>query len=321
MENNPFNNDNNNNNFAGNDGNSQSPQNYNDTSFPVQPNEAASQGQPFQQMPQPNMQLAQNQQSTQVMNPTQSNYQPNMQAGGSMPQNESQPISPVPNGTAPEPVLSNRPIKPRGPWMIIAIIFIILSLIFAGAFAWAFMQYLDFRDNTNYKISQAVADNQKKVSLDLEKRFKEEAKSPYSLFVGPDDYGRVSFEYPKTWSVFTQSEVSSGASKPFLAFFYPDVVPPVTKTQQFALRMTIEDMDYDTAVGRYANQVKKGELASSPVQVGLLNGTRLDGLFTDDIRGSAVLFKVRDKTLTLRTDSKAFMEDFDKLIKTIQVTE
>ena len=62
MENNPFNNDNNNNNnFAGNDGNSQPPQNYNDTSLPIQSNENASQGQPFQQMPQPNMQLAQNQ--------------------------------------------------------------------------------------------------------------------------------------------------------------------------------------------------------------------------------------------------------------------
>ena len=300
MENNPFNNGNN---FGGGDPNqrpAQNPNDFNDSALPIQPN---------QQNQQP--------QFPQASSVSQSNYQPNPQ----ITQNPAQPLIQPAGGVAPEPVLTDKPIKPRGPWMIIAIVFIILSLIFAGAFAWAFTQYLDFRDNTNYKISQAVADNQKKISLELQKKFEEEAKLPNLLFVGPDDYGRVSFEYPRNWSVFTESEVASGTNRPFTTFFYPNVVPPITKEQQFALRMTIEDINYDTAVNKYANQVKKGELVSSPVQVGMLNGTRLDGLFTDDIRGSAVIFKVRDKTLTLRTDSKTFMEDFDKLVQTIQVTE
>lgn len=282
----------------------------------VQPQQTpmAQQPQPFMQPQQPG-QFSQHNQPTQY--PNQVPLQPN------------QPISP--SQPTPQPIESNqpeknnnnptKPIKPRGPWMVIAIIFIILSLILGGAFGWAFMQYLDYRDNTNYKISQAVADEQKRVSTEMQKKFAEEAKSPYALFVGPDDYGRVSFEYPKTWSVFVSSEVSSGTSNPFKAFFYPDVVPPVSETQQFALRMTIEDMDYDKAVNRYQNLIKKGDLSSEPVQVGLLNGTRLNGMFTKDIRGSAVMFKVRDKTLTLRTDSNAFMADFDKLVQTIQVTE
>ena len=214
-----------------------------------------------------------------------------------------------------------KPIKPRGPWMIIAIIFIILSLILGGGFGWALVQYLDYRDNTDYKISQAVADAEKKTKMDMQKKFEEESKSPYSLFVGPDDYGRVSFEYPRTWSAYVESEVASGGSKPFNAFFYPDVVPPVSQVQQFAVRMKIEDVDYDKTVNRYANQIRDGTLVSTPVQVGSLNGTRLDGFFSDDIRGAAVIFKVRDKTLTLRTDSNAFMSDFDTLIKTIKINE
>ena len=309
MENNPFNNGNN---FSGGDPSQPSAQNsnsQNDSTLPIQPSQQNNQS--FQAG-----QSSQQPQFAQMPTP-QSNYQPSPQVA----QNIAQPINPSMASAAPAPVLSDKPVKPRGPWMIIAIVFIILSLIFAGAFAWAFTQYLDFRDNTNYKISQAVADNQKKISLELQNKFKEEAKLPNLLFVGPDDYGRVSFEYPRHWSVFVQSEVASGTNKPFTAFFYPDVVPPITKEQQFALRMTIEDINYDTAVNKYANQVKKGDLVSSPVQVGMLNGTRLDGLFTDDIRGSAVIFKVRDKTLTLRTDSKTFMEDFDKLIQTIKVTE
>ena len=47
------------------------------------------------------------------------------------------------------------------------------------------------------------------------------------------------------------------------------------------------------------------------------NGTRLDGSFTEDIRGSAVIFKIRDKTVTLRSDAETFRADFDALIKTI----
>ena len=220
-----------------------------------------------------------------------------------------------------EPPQHGGNIKPRGPWMIIAIIFIVLTLILGGAFGWAFMRYIDYRDNTNYKISLAVAEENKTVSAKMQQKFEEERSLPDSLFVGPDDYGRVSFKYPKNWSVFVASEISSGTNKPFNAYFHPDVVPPISDTQQFALRMSIEDVDYDKAVNRYESQVKKGELKSSPIQVGSLNGTRLDGFFSEDIRGAAVLFKVRDKTLILRTDSNAFMAYFDALIKTIQVNE
>jgi len=51
------------------------------------------------------------------------------------------------------------------------------------------------------------------------------------------------------------------------------------------------------------------------------NGTRLDGAFTKDIRGYAVIFKIRDKTLTIRTDANTFKSDFNKLINTIKFNE
>ena len=51
------------------------------------------------------------------------------------------------------------------------------------------------------------------------------------------------------------------------------------------------------------------------VQVVFLS--RFDGSFSDDIRGSAVIYKIRDKTVTLRTDAETFRPAFDELIKTI----
>jgi hypothetical protein len=44
---------------------------------------------------------------------------------------------------------------------------------------------------------------------------------------------------------------------------------------------------------------------------------RLDGSFSTDIRGSAVIFKIRDKTVTIRTDADTFKPDFENIIKTI----
>ena len=47
------------------------------------------------------------------------------------------------------------------------------------------------------------------------------------------------------------------------------------------------------------------------------SGTRLDGKFSDDIRGAAVIYKIRDKTAVIQTDADTFKADFDALIKTI----
>ena len=230
------------------------------------------------------------------------------------PNNPNQPMGDASQSPAPKAK------KAGSAWMPVGIIFIIISLLLGGAFGWALMGYIDYRDNTNYKIAQAVADESKVVSKKMSDKFKEEAKQPYSVFVGPDDYGRVSFEYPRTWSVAVYNEESVGG-KPFRAFLHPEVVPPESDKQQFAIRVIIEDIDYDKAVNKYANLVKKGDLKTSPVQVDMLNGTRLDGNFSKDIRGSAVMFKVRDKVLTIRTDANTFMADFDKLVQTISVME
>jgi hypothetical protein len=64
--------------------------------------------------------------------------------------------------------------------------------------------------------------------------------------------------------------------------------------------------------------VNKGDLKSSAVQINGEAGTRLDGAFSKDIRGSAVIFKIRDKTVTIRTDADTFKADFDALVATIK---
>lgn len=197
-----------------------------------------------------------------------------------------------------------------------------LSVLFVGmsAFAiWAFINYDDYKTNVDSKVSIAVAEAKKEQAEADEVKFAEREKEPNRLFVGPDDYGRLTFSYPKTWSAYVAKDTSKGGS--FEAYLHRDVVPPVSNQQQYMLRVLIEDTDYDQVVKQYESLVKKGDLRTSTSSSDGNTGTRLDGNFTKDVRGAAVIYKVRDKTVTLRTDADQFKPDFEQIIETIKFNQ
>ena len=204
-------------------------------------------------------------------------------------------------------------------WMFATISLALLFVTVSGLAIWAFVNYTDQKDNVDTKVDTAVSAAKKAQADSDEAKFIARDKEPNRGFVGPDDYGRVTFNYPKTWSVYVNKDVANGGT--YEAYLNPVVVPPVNAAQQYALRVTIEERDYDKVLTTYDSLVKKGDLKSSTVSADGSNGTRFDGSFTKDIRGSAVIFKIRDKTLTVRTDANTFKVDFDALIKTIKFNQ
>ncbi len=204
-------------------------------------------------------------------------------------------------------------------WMIISIASIFLFIVAVAFAGWFYLQYTDQKTNVDAKIDKAVVNAKKKQADSDEAKFFEREKEPYREFVGPEDYGRVTFLYPKTWSVFVSADANKGGT--FIAYLNPKTVPPISPTQQFAIRVTIEQKSYAQVIASYDTLVKKGELTASSAKADGNNGTRLDGNFTKDIRGYAVIFKIRDKTLTIRTDANTFKADYDKLITTIKFNE
>jgi hypothetical protein len=193
-----------------------------------------------------------------------------------------------------------------------------LSILFIGAGSvaiWGYVNYTEQKTNVQGKIDLAVAQAEKTQADKDEVNFDQRDKEPNRQFVGPDDYGRVTFMYPKTWSVYVAQDASSGGD--YAAYLNPVSVPPVSAAQQYSLRVTILQQDYDQVVNTYEALVKKGDLSSSATSSNGNSGTRLDGNFTKDIRGSAVIYKIRDKTLVIRTDADTFKPDFENIIKTI----
>lgn len=204
---------------------------------------------------------------------------------------------------------------------LIAIIGLTILFIASGATAiYTYLQYRDASTNLDAKVNLAVAKAQNEQSTKDETTFAAREKEPNRQFVGPDDYGRVTFDYPKTWSVYESNDVTTNGGT-YQAYLNPVKVPPVSDSTQVALRVKIEQSDYGQVLQNYQSLVKNGKLTSSSFSANGHDGTRLDGSFTDTIRGSAVIFKIRDKTLTVRTDADTFKPDFDALIKTINFND
>lgn len=201
------------------------------------------------------------------------------------------------------------------------IVVMTLLFIIAGSFGiWAYINYSQAKTDVDGKVATAVATAQKKQADEDANKFAEKEKEPNRTFVGPNDYGRVTFDYPKTWSVYEATDVSNGGT--YQAYLNPVVVPPTSGSNQlFALRVTIQQSDTSNIIQSYNGRVTSGKLTSSAVTINGVQGTRLDGEFDSNTRGAIVIFKIRDKTLTVQTDSDTFMSDFNNIIKTIKFNQ
>jgi hypothetical protein len=206
--------------------------------------------------------------------------------------------------------------KPINLPVIIAIVLGLTTAIAAGAFIWSYGQMLHYKNDADVIVAEAVTDAKDQQFQADELAFLEEAKKPYNHFAGPSDFGSVSFDYPKTWSVYNVKNYKDG----YQVYLYPNVMPPIGEDTALALRLSVENKAYDETVKSYSGDAEKGTLTAAPWTVGQTDdfagfkGTRLDGQIGKSLNGSIVLFKVRDKTLALRTDASTWLGDFDNII-------
>lgn len=206
--------------------------------------------------------------------------------------------------------------------LIKTIVIIIVSLIavtFIGLFIWMYVQYSTAEDDIEERIAVKVADAEVEKATEMELEFAEREKDPYRDFVGPADYGQLSFKYPKTWSVYVEEDAASGGD--YSAYFNPIQVNTVARDTINALRVTIRDKSFEDVAAEYQRYMdrKDSDLAVESVTVAGAAANRYTGTIPDtDLSGVIVIFRIRDKTVILQTDSMLFVEDFDRLLTTIQ---
>ena len=208
--------------------------------------------------------------------------------------------------------------------LIKTIVIIVLSLValtFIGLFIWIMVEYNVVRSDVDGQISVAVASAKDEQATKMEAEFLEREKYPYKVFAGPVDYGQLTFEYPKTWSVYVAAAATEGGD--FNAYFNPGQVDAVVKDTINALRVSIRNESFDKVTEEYQKAMDKKDsgLTMESVTIGKdgnITANRYTGKIPNtDLAGFIVTFKIRDKTAILQTDSVIFQADFDKLLGTV----
>ena len=233
------------------------------------------------------------------------------------------PINPAPPSSIIAPAYPvEPPPKPKADTSSIlktaVIVILVLLLIGASLLAVYFRsEYQLAQSDLDTKIDAAVLDAVKAREDELEAEFAEREKSPSKTFSGPADYGSLSFKYPKTWSVYIAKDAASGSGA-FEAYLHPGEVAPVNNSTIFALRVTIETGSVESITSHYNSLVSKGQLNTSAITInGSEPATRFDGELPNKLRGSVVVFRIRDKVVTLESDAEIYRADFDSIIQTI----
>jgi uncharacterized protein (UPF0333 family) len=203
---------------------------------------------------------------------------------------------------------------------------VLLALAFLASLAfgiWAYSSRQDYKSNSDKKAETAVAKAKADQAAQLQKKFDEEAESPYKIFKGSSTYGTISFQYPKTWSAYVDE---SNSSEPINAYFYPDQVPGVQSSTAFALRVELLSTPYPQVVQQYSQQMSTSGLKATAYippklqkTANVQPGTRFDGAIGQNsqgaaVNGSLIALTVRDKTLVISTQSTNFLSDFNNVI-------
>lgn len=212
--------------------------------------------------------------------------------------------------------------------LVKTIVIIIVSLIavtFIGLFIWMSLQYSEASSDVQGQIDTAVAKAKDEQAAKMEAEFLEREKYPYKVFSGPADYGQLTFEYPKTWSVYVEAAANAGGD--FKAYFNPIQVDAVGDDTINALRVTIRNKGFDEVVTEYQRLMdrKDSGLTMEATTIGVNNNitaNRYTGKIPNtDLSGYIVIFKIRDKTVILQTDSVLFAEEYNKLLGTVSFNE
>lgn len=205
-------------------------------------------------------------------------------------------------------------------WMVISIIAGLVAVTFIALFIWMFSKWDTAQNTVDSQVSKAVAEAVNEKTTELEAQFIEREKDPYQTFAGPADYGELSFEYPKTWSVYVAKDAAKGGD--YEAYLNPDKVYPVGSETINALRVIIKDQSYDSFIKTYESHVKSGKLA---VSVRLINGENAN-LYTGELpssklNGMAAVFKIRDKAAVIQTDAMIFSDDYQKVLDSVRYNQ
>lgn len=206
------------------------------------------------------------------------------------------------------------------PVKVAAIIVLTLASIGLLIFGlWAYSQYTSVKGPVEEQRAAAAEAARADERAKLEQEFKQKEKEPFVSYMAPGVFGAFTFKYPKTWSLYAFEDESGKLQLD--VYGNPETIRTFkSKTNSYAFRLKLERELYSEAVEDYQDLVEDKLLSVQTVKVSGITGTRYSGQLDKEHSGDLILLPVRDKTLYVWTEGKDYLEDFDRLVKTLAIT-
>lgn len=201
--------------------------------------------------------------------------------------------------------------------LVVSLVFAVVMLVAATAFGgWAFMSRQDYKSNTDAKIKDAVIIAKQEESTAKDKQFVEKEKNPLRTYKGPDSYGGVTIQYPKTWSAYVQ-DTGSG-SNPVNGYFNPSYVPSTDgQGSTLALRLQVTNQAYAQTLNRFTSLQKSGKVRVTPYvlpKVPSAVGVQVTGEIESNKQGTMVILPLRAGTVIIWSEGSQYQSDFQNII-------
>jgi len=207
-----------------------------------------------------------------------------------------------------------RKLNQTGSLLLPLVIVIVLFVAAASFGGWAFMSRQDYKNNSDAKAAVAAKKATAAESVKKDAEFAIAEKSPVKSFTGPETYGSLTFNFPKTWNQYIATPSSSLQLN---NYFSPNYIPDINSSALFALRVQISDTSYATMLKGFDGGAKSGSVSVSAfraAKVPSVLGSMITGAIKGKTQGIMVLLPIRDKTIVFWTEGTDFRGDFTNTV-------
>lgn len=196
---------------------------------------------------------------------------------------------------------------------LLAFILVILLLMALAFGVWAYIGRQHYKTNSAAIVAAAVTVAKQQEDVVKDAQFAVVQAQPLRTYNGPETYGSLVVQYPKTWSGYVDDTGSGSALVD--GYFASGVVPPLTNTNSnFALRVQVVAQSYSQTLqsltGSGTAKVNAYALPKVPKAVGV----EITGKLSGGKSGTMVVLPLRDKTLQIWTEGDQFLNDFNAYI-------
>jgi hypothetical protein len=195
----------------------------------------------------------------------------------------------------------------------------LLVVLFGGALAfgiWANSGREDYKNNVDAKVAVAVTAAKQQQNIADNAQFAQEEKDPLRAYDGPEAYGSLVVNYPKTWSAYVDDTGNGNALVD--GYFAPGTVPALGgQGSIFSLRVQVLSQAYSQAIQGFASQEQDGKLTAQVYalpKVPKVVGLEVTGILPDNNTGTMVVLPLRSETIEIWTDGTAYLSDFNNSI-------